>query len=126
MSFGNTTGGNFLGSSLSFGKDLEEEDDSADYPNATEALLADAAVRADQQLMCRDTMLNLKEAFEGALHAQQSFEERQRREARRMQELKEERLRLMEALREMEETVAASERRIAEVHASRRALEQGA
>lgn len=89
----------------------------AEEDMAADELLANAAVRADQQERCRETMLDLREAFEEALYAQRGLQARQAKE-------RQERHRLIEALRNMEEKVEAAEQRIAELHASHRALEQ--
>jgi hypothetical protein len=105
--------------SMAGGLETEPVDDSQ-----SRKLLGEAAVAADRQALCRDTMINLKEAFEGALSAQQELQERQRLEQQRVAQLREERFHLMEALREMEEKVEASEKKIAELTLSHQALQQ--
>jgi len=103
---------------------LHHEDEEDAESVAAKALLADAAVRADQQGLCRDTMLNLKEAFEATLNAQRSLEVKQKIEQQRMAGLREEHCALQESLHETQAKLAAEEQAISGLLVKYHALEE--
>lgn len=69
--------------------DFREPEDGSGEANNDQALLADAEVRAEQQIQCHTTMLTLRDAFENALNMQQEAEARRTRDREKIALLQE-------------------------------------